>query len=76
MAAHNEVNGHPAHGSKWLLTDLLRGEMGFKGFIVSDWKDVERLVDKHAQVATEEEAFIRSVACGMDMRMHGRSLST
>ena len=48
MAAHNEVNGHPAHGSKWLLTDLLRGEMGFKGFIVSDWKDVERLVDKHA----------------------------
>ena len=71
MAAHNEVNGHPAHGSKWLLTDLLRGEMGFKGFIVSDWKDVERLVDKHAQVATEEEAFIRSVACGMDMRMHG-----
>ena len=60
MAAHNEVNGHPAHGSKWLLTDLLRGEMGFKGFIVSDWKDVERLVDKHAQVA-----------CGMDMRMHG-----
>lgn len=71
MAAHNEVNGHPAHGSKWLLTDLLRGEMGFKGFIVSDWKDVERLVDKHAQVATEVEAFIRSVACGMDMRMHG-----
>lgn len=71
MAAHNEVNGHPAHGSKWLLTDLLRGEMGFKGFIVSDWKDVERLVDKHAQVATEEEAFIRSVTCGMDMRMHG-----
>ena len=71
MAAHNEVNGHPAHGSKWLLTDLLRGEMGFKGFIVSDWKDVERLVDKHAQVATEEEAFIRSVAWGMDMRMHG-----
>ncbi|WP_195499439.1 glycoside hydrolase family 3 N-terminal domain-containing protein [Alistipes timonensis] len=71
MAAHNEVNGHPAHGSKWLLTDLLRGEMGFEGFIVSDWKDVERLVDKHAQVATEEEAFIRSVACGMDMRMHG-----
>lgn len=71
MAAHNEVNGHPAHGSKWLLTDLLRGEMGFEGFIVSDWKDVERLVDKHAQVATEEEAFIRSVTCGMDMRMHG-----
>lgn len=71
MAAHNEVNGHPAHGSKWLLTDLLRGEMDFKGFIVSDWKDVERLVGKHAQVATESEAFIRSVACGMDMRMHG-----
>lgn len=71
MAAHNEVNGHPAHGSKWLLTDILRDEMGFRGFIVSDWKDVERLVDKHAQVATEQEAFIRSVACGMDMRMHG-----
>ncbi len=71
MAAHNEVNGHPAHGSKWVLTDLLRREMGFGGFIVSDWKDVERLVDKHAQVADESGAFVRSVACGMDMRMHG-----
>ncbi len=71
MAAHNEVNGHPAHGSKWVLTDLLRREMGFGGFIVSDWKDVERLVDKHAQVADESGAFVRSVTCGMDMRMHG-----
>lgn len=71
MAAHNEVAGHPAHGSSWILGKLLKEEMGFKGFVVSDWKDVERLVDKHAQVSTEKEAFIRSVSCGIDMRMHG-----
>ena len=36
MAAHNEVNGIPCHGNKWLLKDLLRDELGFDGFVVSD----------------------------------------
>ena len=37
MAAHNEINGVPAHSNKFLFTDILRNEWGFEGFVVSDW---------------------------------------
>lgn len=40
MVNSGEVNGIPVHGSKYLLTDVLRGELGFQGVIVSDWEDV------------------------------------
>ncbi len=43
MAAHNELNGVPCHADKWMMTDIMRGEYGFNGFIVSDWMDVERI---------------------------------
>lgn len=71
MTAHNEVNGVPCHGSKYLMTDLLRDTWGFDGFIVSDWMDIERLYDYHFIVPTLEEAFTLSVNAGMDMHMHG-----
>jgi len=71
MAAHNEVSGVPAHGSKYLLTDILRTEWGFDGFVVSDWMDIERLHDLHHIARTPEEAMKISVEAGMDMHMHG-----
>ncbi len=71
MASHNEVSGVPAHGNKWLLTDILRNEWGFKGFVVSDWMDIERLHSLHHIAATQEDAFRISVEAGMDMHMHG-----
>lgn len=71
MTAHNEVNGVPAHANKWLMTDVLREEWGFKGFIVSDWMDIERLHDYHAIAPTLNDAFEMSVSSGMDMHMHG-----
>jgi beta-glucosidase len=71
MVSHNEVNGMPAHGNKWLMHDVLRKEWNFEGFIVSDWMDVERMHDYHSIYETEEEAFFGSVNAGLDMHMHG-----
>lgn len=71
MAAHNEINGDPCHGSKYLLTDVLRNEMGFDGFVVSDWMDIERLKTVHRVVDSQKEACYLTVDAGMDMHMHG-----
>lgn len=71
MAAHNEVNGIPCHGNKWLLNYLLRDELGFDGFVVSDWMDIERLHSMHHWVPDSTEAFVVSVESGIDMHMQG-----
>ncbi len=71
MAAHNEINGIPCHGNKWLLNDLLRDELGFNGFVVSDWMDIERLHSMHHWVPDSTEAFVVSVESGIDMHMQG-----
>ncbi len=71
MAAHNELNGIPCHGNPWLLNDILRGEWGFDGFVVSDWLDIERLAILHHVVENQKEAVELAVNSGMDMHMHG-----
>lgn len=71
MMAHNEVNGIPCHAYDWLMQDVLRKEMGFKGFIVSDWMDMERIYDLHRTAVSRKDAYAQSVNAGMDMHMHG-----
>ncbi len=71
MAAHNELNGIPCHADKWMMTDIMRDEYGFKGFIVSDWMDVDRIFALHHAAPTLKDAFCESINAGMDMRMHG-----
>ena len=71
MTAHNEINGIPCHGNSWLINDILRDELGFDGFIVSDWMDIERLHSMHHWVSSEDEAFKVSVEAGIDMHMQG-----
>ena len=71
MAAHNEVNGVPAHANHFLLTEVLRDEWDFQGFVVSDWLDVERLETLHRTAPTFNEAVYQSVSAGIDMHMHG-----
>ncbi len=71
MMSHNELNGIPCHSNEWLTTDVLRKEWGFKGFIVSDWMDIEHLYDLHATAENLKEAFYQSIMAGMDMHMHG-----
>ncbi|MBC8094917.1 MAG: glycoside hydrolase family 3 C-terminal domain-containing protein [Akkermansiaceae bacterium] len=69
MIDSGEVNGVPVHGSKYLLTDVLRGELGFKGVIVSDWEDVIRLHTWHNVAETPAEAVRMAVDAGLDISM-------
>lgn len=71
MTAHNELNGIPCHSNEWLMEDVLRGEWDFKGFVVSDWMDIEHIYDLHAVAENIKEAFYQSIMAGMDMHMHG-----
>ena len=71
MTSHNEVNGIPAHTNEWLMTDVLRDEWKFPGFIVSDWDDIEHVHDLHHTAESDKEAFYQSIMAGMDMHMHG-----
>ncbi|MEQ9308260.1 MAG: glycoside hydrolase family 3 N-terminal domain-containing protein [Balneolaceae bacterium] len=48
MASYNEIDGIPSHANEWLLQDVLRGEWGFKGFVVSDYYAVLELFDREA----------------------------
>ena len=71
MAAHNEVNGIPCHGNKWILKDILRDELGFNGTVVSDWMDIERMHLFHHWLPSLDEAFKVSVEAGIDIHMQG-----
>lgn len=71
MTAHNELNGIPCHTNEWLMKDVLRGEWGFEGFVVSDWMDIEHVHDLHATAENLKEAYYQSIMAGMDLHMHG-----
>ena len=47
MASFNEVDGVPATGSKWLMTDVLRKQWGFDGFVVTDYTGINEMIDTH-----------------------------
>jgi beta-glucosidase len=69
MANSSEINGIPVHSSKFYLTDLLRGELGFKGFVVSDWADIENLYKREMVAKDRREAVKMAVMAGIDMSM-------
>ncbi len=71
MNAHHEINGVPCVMHKELMEDIMRDEYGFDGFIVSDWLDIERLVDLHHVAEDFTEACYLAVDGGTDMHMHG-----
>lgn len=70
MAAFNAVNGEPATASPWLLTDVLRGQWGFDGFVTSDWSGVKELIG-HGIAADGAEAARKAILAGVDMDMMG-----
>ncbi|MCU0574064.1 MAG: glycoside hydrolase family 3 C-terminal domain-containing protein [Syntrophobacteraceae bacterium] len=71
MASFNEIAGVPSTANHWLLTGLLRGEWGFKGFVVSDWNSVAEL-QAHGLAASRSEAAILALQAGTDMDMVSR----
>lgn len=69
MINSGSVNGIPVHASRYLLTDLLRHQLGFEGVAVSDWNDIDKLVNHHRTAATYGDAVAASINAGIDMYM-------
>ncbi len=70
MTSFNELNGVPASGNKMLLTDILRDEWHFDGFVVTDYTSINEMVD-HGNVANFKEAGELALTSGVDMDMQG-----
>lgn len=68
MSSFNELNGVPATGSKFLMTDVLRDDWGFEGFVVSDWGSIKDMV-KHGNVETPKDSAEVGLNAGVDMDM-------
>lgn len=66
MAAYNEIDGVPAHVNRWLLTDILRSEWGYRGFVTSDGLGVPQLLSLHHVAADPAEAARRAIEAGVD----------
>jgi beta-glucosidase len=69
MLASGALNGVPSHTDKWLITDVLKGELNFKGVVISDWSDIINLVEVHRVAEDEREAVKLSVNAGLDICM-------
>jgi len=74
MASFNEIDGVPAHGNKWLLTDLLRGEWGFNGFVVSDYTGISEMIN-HGMGDLKQVSSL-AINAGIDMDMVSEGLLT
>jgi beta-glucosidase len=68
MASFNEINGIPSTGNHWLMTDLLRGEWGFQGFVVSDYTGDEEMIAAGYAKDGRDAARLAFLA-GVDMSM-------
>ncbi|HWD68289.1 MAG TPA: glycoside hydrolase family 3 N-terminal domain-containing protein [Caulobacteraceae bacterium] len=68
MASFNDIAGVPSTGNHYLLTDILREEWGFKGFVVSDYTGDEELI-LHGFAADEADAAAKAITAGCDMSM-------
>ncbi|KAA6349574.1 Periplasmic beta-glucosidase [termite gut metagenome] len=73
MSSYNDYDGFPIQSSKYWLTTRLRGEMGFRGYVVSDSDAVEYLYAKHGTAADMKEAVRQSVEAGLNVRCTFRS---
>lgn len=69
MPSYNEIDGVPSHANKWLLQDVLRGEFGFKGFVVSDYYAIEQMEQRHKVAANYKEAAKLSIEAGVDIEL-------
>ena len=70
MTSFNELFGVPASGSHYLLTEILRDEWGFDGFVVTDYTSINEMIP-HGVVADEKEAGELALTAGVDMDMQG-----
>ncbi|GAB4523426.1 MAG: glycoside hydrolase family 3 N-terminal domain-containing protein [Amphiplicatus sp.] len=69
MASYNEIDGVPSHANAWLLNDVLRGEWGFKGGVVSDYWGIDDLQRLHFVEPDLESAAVRALKSGVDFNL-------
>jgi beta-glucosidase len=69
MPNYNEISGMPVHANKWMLTDVLRKEWGFKGIVISDLMAVTELRNKHFIAANASEAAAKALNAGVDIEL-------
>ena len=67
MPSYNEVDGVPSHANVWMLRDVLRGEWGFDGTIVSDWSAIPELASRHHIAADAADAARQALAATVDV---------
>ena len=68
MTAFNTVNGIPATANPWLMRDVLRGELGFDGVLISDWTAIEELIP-HGYCEDRKDAAAKALHAGVDIDM-------
>jgi beta-glucosidase len=73
MAAHNDINGEACHSSKYLLTDVLRNQWDFEGYVVSDANDIPRLSFFMNVADNVEDATLKALEAGMDVDLYSDS---
>lgn len=69
MASYNELDGVPSHANRWLLQDLLRGEWGFTGLVVSDYFGIAELERKHHVAADLRAAARKALDAGVELEL-------
>src|SRR5512136_963292 len=69
MNAYNEIDGVPCAVSRWLLTDFLRGQLGFQGLVVSDYMAIETACNYHRVARDMQEAGVQAIRAGMDVEL-------
>ncbi|HEU4581217.1 MAG TPA: glycoside hydrolase family 3 N-terminal domain-containing protein [Polyangiaceae bacterium] len=72
MCGFNDLNGVPMSGQRWALRELLEGELGFRGFVVSDWASIEEMI-QHGSCAGAREAALEAASAGVHMEMVSRT---
>ncbi|MFS2586948.1 glycoside hydrolase family 3 N-terminal domain-containing protein [Phocaeicola vulgatus] len=70
MSSYNDYDGEPITGSYHFLTEILRQEWGFKGYVVSDSEAVEFISNKHQVADTYEDGIAQAVNAGLNIRTH------
>jgi len=69
MPSYNEIDGVPSHANRWLLHDVLRGELGFTGLIVSDYSGIVLLKDGHHVAGSHADAGALALTAGVQMEL-------
>jgi len=70
MAAYSEIDGIPCVDNHWLLTDVLRKEWGFKGFVLSDLGAIKMSLNNHHVAANPADALAQTINAGLDMQFY------